>query len=164
MQGSLLLDAFVRRFSSKYLFSKFRKFHRKTPMLERPATLLKRDSNTGVSCELCKIFNNTFCYRTPPVAASVLLTLNLFIFSLLLYLSYCLNSRSSCTCYSPKLLTLLFLYLSYFLNSGRNTVLIANSEHLIVLKNYLTTLAFHDQQVRHLHLSKTFTFKISTFK
>ena len=30
---------------------------------------LKRDSSTG---EFCKIFNNTFFYRTPPVAASVI--------------------------------------------------------------------------------------------
>ena len=26
----------------------------------RPATLLKRDSGTGVSCEFCKIFKNIF--------------------------------------------------------------------------------------------------------
>ena len=38
----------------------------------RSATLLKRDSNTGVFlCEICEIFKNTFFYRTPPVAASV---------------------------------------------------------------------------------------------
>ena len=39
---------------------------------------LKRDSNTAVSCEICEIFRNFFCYRTLPVAASVLLTLNFF--------------------------------------------------------------------------------------
>ena len=39
---------------------------------------LKRDSNTAVSCEICEIFTNFFCYRTLPVAASVLLTLNFF--------------------------------------------------------------------------------------
>ena len=33
-------------------------------------TLLKRDSNTSVSCEFSQIFENTFFYRTPPVAAS----------------------------------------------------------------------------------------------
>ena len=32
---------------------------------------LKRDSGTGVSCEFYEISNNTFSYRTPPVAASV---------------------------------------------------------------------------------------------
>ena len=26
----------------------------------KPATLLKRHSNTGVSCEICKIFMNTY--------------------------------------------------------------------------------------------------------
>ena len=35
-----------------------------------PATLLKRDSNTGVSCECCEISKNIFSYRTPTVAAS----------------------------------------------------------------------------------------------
>ena len=35
-----------------------------------PATLLKRDSNTGDFCKICEIFKNTFFYRTPPVAAS----------------------------------------------------------------------------------------------
>ena len=37
----------------------------------RPATLLKRDSNTGVSCEICKIFKNTFFNSTLSVAAFV---------------------------------------------------------------------------------------------
>ena len=37
----------------------------------RPATLLKRDSNTGVFlCGIGDIFQNIFFYRTPPVAAS----------------------------------------------------------------------------------------------
>ena len=31
---------------------------------------LKRDSGTGVSCEFCKIFKNSFLYRTPLVAVS----------------------------------------------------------------------------------------------
>ena len=30
----------------------------------RPETLLKRDSNTGVSYEIYEIFKNTFFYRT----------------------------------------------------------------------------------------------------
>ena len=36
----------------------------------RPATFLKRDSNTGVSCGYCEIFKNSFFYRKPVVAAS----------------------------------------------------------------------------------------------
>ena len=37
----------------------------------RPATLLKIDSSTIVSCEICKIFQNIYFYRTPPVVASI---------------------------------------------------------------------------------------------
>ena len=36
----------------------------------RPVTFLKRDSNTGVSSGYCEIVQNSFCYRTPPVAVS----------------------------------------------------------------------------------------------
>ena len=39
----------------------------------RPVTLLKRDSNTGVFVK----FLRTFFYRTPPVAASVLIKLSI---------------------------------------------------------------------------------------
>ena len=39
----------------------------------RFATLLKRDSNAGVSCEICKTFKNIFFYRTLPASASGLL-------------------------------------------------------------------------------------------
>ena len=55
-------------------------FHRKTPVLGSlfnkvaPATffkkILKRDSNTSVSCGYCKIFKIFFFYRTALVAAS----------------------------------------------------------------------------------------------
>ena len=39
----------------------------------RPATLLKRNSNTGAFfCEYCEIFNNRFFYTTPPMVASIL--------------------------------------------------------------------------------------------
>ena len=34
------------------------------------ATLLKKDSNTGVACEYCEIFKNSFFYRTLLEAAS----------------------------------------------------------------------------------------------
>ena len=36
----------------------------------RPATFLKRDSNTNISCGYCEIFRSSFFWRTPPVAAS----------------------------------------------------------------------------------------------
>ena len=51
------------------VLKRFAKFHRKTPVLEslfskvagpQPATLLKRDSNTGVYLWNLRIFNNTF--------------------------------------------------------------------------------------------------------
>ena len=56
------LEAVVRKCSSNYIVPKsFFNIHRKTPVLESllinlqgSATLLKRDSNTGVSCEYCK--------------------------------------------------------------------------------------------------------------
>ena len=35
----------------------------------RSATLLKRNSNTGVFREIWEILKNVFLYRTPPVAA-----------------------------------------------------------------------------------------------
>ena len=46
----------------------------------RPATLLKRDSNTGVRCfpvKLVKILRTPFFYRTPTMAASGLSALKL---------------------------------------------------------------------------------------
>ena len=36
----------------------------------RPATLLKETPTQVFSCEICEIFQNTFFYKTPPVAAS----------------------------------------------------------------------------------------------
>ena len=35
-----------------------------------PTTLLKKDSNAGVFCEICKILKNAFFYRIPLVATS----------------------------------------------------------------------------------------------
>ena len=32
--------------------------------------LHKKNSKTVFSCKVCKIFKNSFCYRTPPVTAS----------------------------------------------------------------------------------------------
>ena len=46
----------------------------------RTATLLKGASNIGVSCEICEIVKNTFFYRTPPVAASVIFSLEYLFF------------------------------------------------------------------------------------
>ena len=64
----------------------FCKYHRKTPVLEpffnkvaglkRSANLLKRDSTQVFLCEICKIFKNTFVYRTPLVAASEIKAFN----------------------------------------------------------------------------------------
>ena len=45
----------------------------------RPATLLKRDSNTVVSCEYCKVFINNFISRTPLVAASVISVISVYL-------------------------------------------------------------------------------------
>ena len=59
----------VKVFYKKSYFEKLRSFHRKTPALKslfiklqtwEPATLLKRDTNKGVSCEICEIFNKTY--------------------------------------------------------------------------------------------------------
>ena len=49
-------EVVAQRFSSK-----FRKFHRKIPVLEFPAQVS--------SCEICEIFKNTFFYRTPQVTS-----------------------------------------------------------------------------------------------
>ena len=49
------------------------------------ATLLKRETLAQVFfCEICKIFKNTFFYRTPPMAASA---------SSMLLPCFCLHSR-----------------------------------------------------------------------
>ena len=65
-------------------FQKFRKFHRKTPVLEslfNKVTCLmfpfytpwKHQKTKGVfAVKICKIFKNTYFYKTLPVAASVL--------------------------------------------------------------------------------------------
>ena len=55
-------EAVVQRCSVRWCPYKIRKIHRKTPVLETLAQMF--------SCEFCKIYKNTFCYRTPPVAAS----------------------------------------------------------------------------------------------
>ena len=39
-------------------------------LLFHPATLLKRDSNTVLSCENCEIFQNTFFNRNPAMNVS----------------------------------------------------------------------------------------------
>ena len=65
----LFAEAFIRSCSAKKSF--------------RPVTLLKRDSNKHcnyiikenlaqvLSCEFCKVFENTFIHRTPSVTGSV---------------------------------------------------------------------------------------------
>ena len=47
-------------------------------LYKKPATLLKRDSNTGLSCEYCQIFKNTYFeeqLRATALTASDFLTL-----------------------------------------------------------------------------------------
>ena len=72
-----------RACSVKKVFLKFRKFHRKTPVLEsllitlqvfRPASLLKRYSNTDISYEISEIFKNTYFEEHLRKAASVCFT------------------------------------------------------------------------------------------
>ena len=52
-------------FSKIGALKNFANFTRKHLSRSRPATLLKIDSNTGISL---RFFRNTFLYRTPPVA------------------------------------------------------------------------------------------------
>ena len=56
---------------------KFRKIHRKTPVLESEAcNFIKKETPTQVlSCEFCEIFENTNFHRTSPVAVSKFLPL-----------------------------------------------------------------------------------------
>ena len=42
----------------------------KKAAIQRPSTLSKRDSGTGVSREFCEFFKNTYFYKMPLVAAS----------------------------------------------------------------------------------------------
>ena len=58
------------------------------------------------SCEFCKIFKNTFSYRTPPMAASVFLSV-----SLLLPIRFTLRSLPPPLLYSEVLFLFLILYL-----------------------------------------------------
>ena len=67
-----LREAVVQRSSAKNVFLKHlcqSPFFSKAAGL-RPATSLKKDSGTEVSGEFCEIYNKTFSYRTPLVAAS----------------------------------------------------------------------------------------------
>ena len=45
-------------------------FFKKSVQVFRPATLLERDSNTIVLCEIWEIFKTTFFYVAPTVAES----------------------------------------------------------------------------------------------
>ena len=67
---SLVPEAAVGRCSSKKVFLKISQYSQKNTCVgvsfyckETPAQVF--------SCEYCKIFKNSFFYRTPPVAASV---------------------------------------------------------------------------------------------
>ena len=57
-------EAAVGICSSKQVFLKFCNIHWKTPVLAS-FLMLKRDFNTYVSCEYCKIFKNSCSYKTP---------------------------------------------------------------------------------------------------
>ena len=63
----------------KILFANFTEIHPRWSLFLiklqalRTVTLLKRDSNTGFSCEIYEFFKNIFFYSAPPVAASVCL-------------------------------------------------------------------------------------------
>ena len=50
----------VRKCSSKYVLLKISKYLQESTSALRPATLLKRDSNTGMLCEYCEIFKKPF--------------------------------------------------------------------------------------------------------
>ena len=53
----------LHRWSVKGCSEKFRKIHKKTPLPEnyrlKVYSFIKRDFDTAVSCEFCKIFENT---------------------------------------------------------------------------------------------------------
>ena len=54
----VMIEAVVRRCSSKKMFLKIRKFHRKTPVLE---SLFNQDAGFQVfSCKICEIFRTMF--------------------------------------------------------------------------------------------------------
>ena len=57
-----------------YLYCENTKFYRKqSPKSVQVCNFIKKETLTQVfSCEFCQISENTFSYRTPPVAASVL--------------------------------------------------------------------------------------------
>ena len=69
----LSLEAVARRCSVKIVFLKIsRKIHRKTSAQHLPLTLWKKGTLAQeFYCEFCKLFKDTFSYRTPPVTASV---------------------------------------------------------------------------------------------
>ena len=69
MSEMLVTEATVRRSSSKKVFFKISKCSRENTHVG--ASLLKRDSNTGVFLWNCDIFKNSFFYRTPSVDAYV---------------------------------------------------------------------------------------------
>ena len=57
--------------SPRGVLRNFAEIHRKTPVPESPATLLKKATLAQVfSCEFCEMSKNTFSHKTPPVAAS----------------------------------------------------------------------------------------------
>ena len=73
----VISEAVPQRCSVKRSSWKFCKIHRKTPVPEniRPqaCNFVKKEVPPQVfCCEFCKFFKNTFSYKTPPVATSVI--------------------------------------------------------------------------------------------
>ena len=61
--------------NNDFLRSNFTKSTIKQP---QPVTLIKKTLAQVFSCEFCEISKNTFSYRTPPVAASVMVNKRFF--------------------------------------------------------------------------------------
>ena len=56
-------------FCKKEVLENFGKFKGKHLCQSPACNFIKKETGTGVSCEFCEISQNTFSYRTPPVAA-----------------------------------------------------------------------------------------------
>ena len=71
-----MIEAVAQRCSVKKVFSEILQSSQentcaRVSFLIKLLSLLKKETLAQMlSCEVCKIFKNTFSYRTPPVAAS----------------------------------------------------------------------------------------------
>ena len=90
-------------FSKKGFIRNFAKFRGKR-LCQSPFFNIffkKKDSGTGISCEFCAIFKNTFFHRTPPAAASVICNLN-FVEILSVFVDNALSRSSHQSCSVKK--------------------------------------------------------------